>query len=138
MDVPHEASLLRIYTSSADRHGGTSLFIAIVHAARDHGLAGATVLRGTLGFGHTGRLHEGHLLPFSDDHPVIVEIVDATDRIETFLPILDSMMQSGLVTIERARVLQYGRHKPGWLERVRQQFFPPSPPPVAQARAGPN
>lgn len=126
MDVPHEALLLRIYISSADQHGMTSLFVAIVQTARDRGLAGATVLRGPLGFGHTKRLHEGHLLPFSDDHPVIIEIVDATEKIEAFLPVLDSMMQSGLVTIERARVLHYGNHKPGWLSRVWQQIFPSS------------
>ncbi|MCF3946103.1 DUF190 domain-containing protein [Acidiphilium sp. AL] len=122
MDVPHEALLLRIYTSSADRYGLSSLFVAIVNTAREHGLAGATVLRGPMGFGHTKRLHEGHLLPFSDDYPVIIEIVDSTHKIEAFLPVLDQMMQSGLVTIERARVLHYGRMKAGWLERVRQQF----------------
>lgn len=125
MDVPHEALLLRIYTSSADRHGLNSLFVAIVNAARDSGLAGATVLRGPLGFGHTKQMHEGHLLPFSDDHPVIIEIVDGTEKIEEFLPILDTMMQSGLITIERARVLHYGRKKAGFLERVRQQFGHP-------------
>ena len=122
MDVPHEALLLRIYTSSADRHGLSSLFVAIVNAARDQGLAGATVLRGPTGFGHTKRMHEGHILPFSDDHPVIIEIVDSTEKIEAFLPVLDTMMQSGLITIERARVLHYGRKKAGLIERVRQQF----------------
>ena len=136
MELPSEALLLRIYISSADRHGATSLFVAIVHAARGHNLAGATVLRGTLGFGHTKRIHEGHLLPFSDDHPVIIEIVDSPDKIETFLPILDSMMQSGLVTVERARVLHYGREKkPGWLERARNQFFRESSSPASQARS---
>ena len=127
MDIPHEAILLRIYTSSADRHGMSSLYVAIVNAARSHGLAGATVLRGPLGFGHTRRMHEGHLLPFSDDHPVIIEIVDSPEKIEAFLPIADDMMQSGLITIERARVLQYGRKKTGLFDRVRQQFSPNRP-----------
>ena len=122
MDIPHEALLLRIFTSSADRYGMSSLFVAIVNAARDHGLAGATVLRGPLGFGAGGKVHKGHLLPFSDDYPVVVEIVDDPQKIEAFLPVLDGMMQSGLVTIERARVLHYGRQKPGLLERMRQQF----------------
>lgn len=122
MTIPQEASLLRIYTGSADRHGLSSLFVAIVNAAREHDLAGATVLRGPLGFGHTRRLKHDHFLPFSDDHPVIIEIVDSIEKIEAFLPVLDTMMQSGLVTIERARVLHYGRRKPGWVERFRQQF----------------
>lgn len=134
MTIPQEASLLRVYTSSADRHGLSSLFVAIVNAARDHDLAGATVLRGPLGFGHTRRLQHDHLLPFSDDHPVIIEIVDSTAKIENFLPVLDVMMQSGLVTIERARVLHYGRRKPGWVERFRQQFQHSAPTASTQER----
>jgi PII-like signaling protein len=122
MDIPHEALLLRIYTSSADRHGMSSLFVALVNAAREQGLAGATVLRGPLGFGHTKRMHQDHILPFTDDYPVIVEIVDSPEKIETFISVVDTMMESGLVTIERARVLNYGRKRPGFVERMRQQF----------------
>lgn len=128
MDIPHEAILLRIYTSSADKHGLSSLYVAIVNAARANGLAGATVLRGPLGFGHTRRMHEGHLSPFSDDHPVIVEIVDGSAKIDAFLPIVDEMMQSGLITIERARVLHYGRKKTGLFDRLRRQVFGQSAP----------
>jgi PII-like signaling protein len=138
MTVPQEASLLRVYTSSADRYGLSSLFVAIVNAAREHDLAGATVLRGPLGFGHTRRLQHDHLLPFSDDHPVIIEIVDSTEKIDSFLPVLDAMMQSGLVTIERARVLHYGRRKPGWVERFRQQFQHEAPHPPVEGPTASN
>lgn len=131
MDVPHEALLLRIFTSSADRHGFGALYVGIVEAARKHGLAGATVLRGTIGFGHTRRMHEPHFLPFADDHPVIVEIVDSVEKIEAFLPVLDEMMESGLVTLERARVLHYGRQKKGVLQRLMAHFRGTGEPPAA-------
>lgn len=113
MDVPDEAMLLRIFTSSADRYELGSLYIAIVEATRRCGLAGATVLRGQLGYGHTHHLRQRKFLPFSEDHPVVIEIVDTPAKIAAFLPILDEMMESGLVTLEQARVLHYGRTKTG-------------------------
>lgn len=122
MEVPHEALLLRIFTSAADRCRNEVLYLAILHKAHDMHMAGATVLRGPLGYGHTRKMHAAHLFPPSDDHPVIIEIVDSEDKINEFLPVLDQMMQSGLVTLERARVLQYGKEKLGFMARVRQQF----------------
>lgn len=136
MTVPDEAVLLRIFIGSADRHGLTALSTALVNAARTNGLAGATVLRGTLGFGHARRMREGRFLPFSDDHPVIVEIVDSPERIEAFLPVVDGMMQSGLVTIERARVLHYGHRKPGLIERFRRHVLGETPQPGQKDAGG--
>lgn len=123
MDVPHDAVLLRIFTSVGDRYGLRPLYCAIVGKARDMDLAGATVLRGPLGFGHSARLHEGHLFPLTQDLPVVVEIVDSEEKINAFLPVLDGMMESGLVTLEAAKVLQYGRQRAGLLERIKQQFM---------------
>jgi hypothetical protein len=122
MDLPHDAVLLRIFTSVADRWKMGPLYIAIVEKAREHHLAGATVLRGPLGFGQSAQLHKGHLLPLSQDLPVVVEIVDAEEKINAFLPVLEEMMESGLVTIEKAQVLQYGRQRAGLLARLKQQF----------------
>ena len=123
MEIPHEAVLLRIFTSADDRCGMEPLYLAIVMKARERQLAGATVLRGPLGFGQSTRLHEPHMLPLANDLPVVVEIVDAEDKIEAFLPVLDEMMESGLVTLEKARVLHYGRKRPGYLQRLKESFF---------------
>jgi PII-like signaling protein len=119
MDVPHDAVLLRIFTSTSDRCGSSPLYVAIVEKARELHMAGATVLRGPLGFGHSSRLHKGSLLPVTQDLPVVVEIVDSAAKVDAFLPMLDTMMESGLVTLEKAKVLQYGRHRPGLLERLK-------------------
>ncbi len=119
MDMPHDAVLLRIFTSVADRFGHEPLYHAIVKRACEMHLAGATVLKGPLGFGQSAKLHEAHLFPLSHDLPVVVEIVDREEKIELFLPVLDEMMESGLVTLEAAKVLQYGRHRPGLLERIK-------------------
>ena len=80
MDVPHDAVLLRIFTSVDDRHELTPLYVAIVQKAREMHMAGATVLRGPLGYGHSTRLHKGHLFPLAQDLPVVVEIVDSEDK----------------------------------------------------------
>lgn len=122
MDVPHEAVLLRIFTSTDDKFGFEPLYLAILNQAREMGLAGATVLRGPLGFGHSAKLHQGHLLPLTQDLPVVVEIVDSEEKINSFLPKLDEMMESGLVTLEAAKVLQYGRHRAGLLQRIKDHF----------------
>jgi PII-like signaling protein len=89
----------------------------VVEKARELGLAGATVLKGPLGYGHSGRLHKPHVLA-ADEQPVVIEICDAEDQITAFLPVLDDMMESGLVTLERAQVLQYGRTRSSFLQRV--------------------
>jgi uncharacterized protein len=118
MDVPHEAVLLRIFLSADDRHGiEEPLYRAIVARAHAQHLAGATVLKGPLGFGHTHRLHKPHLLA-TDERPVVIEICDAEEKINAFLPVLDEMMESGLVTLERAQVLQYGRKRSSYFKRL--------------------
>ena len=108
MDVPHDAILLRIFTSVDDKSGLSPLYIAIIEKAREMHLAGATVLRGPLGFGQSAHLHQGHLFPVAQDLPVVVEIVDSEEKINGFLAVVDPMMNGGLVTLERARVIYYG------------------------------
>jgi uncharacterized protein len=108
MNVPKQAMLLRIFFGENDQHEGRPLYEAIVLRAREAHLAGATVLRGAMGFGHSSRLHTAKILRLSDDLPLIVEIVDDETKVRAFLPQLDAMMASGLVTLERVEVLQYG------------------------------
>lgn len=109
MQIPREAVLLRIFVGENDRWEHRPLYEAIVLKAREMHLAGATVLRGPMGFGRSSRLHTAKVLRLSEDLPFIVEIVDSQEKIDAFLPVLDGMIGSGLVTIENVRVLQYGR-----------------------------
>ncbi|MHB9130755.1 MAG: DUF190 domain-containing protein [Armatimonadota bacterium] len=102
-----DGQLLRIFIGDSDRWHGRPLSEAIVEAARKQGLAGATVLHGLMGYGAHSRLHTASILRLSTDLPVIIEIVDLPERIESFLPTVDEMVQEGLVTIEAARVLIY-------------------------------
>ena len=118
MQVPKQATLLRIFIGEDDRHGRQPLYQAIVLKAREMHLAGATVLRGPMGYGHSSRLHTTKILRLSEDLPVVVEIVDSEERINLFLPMLDGMMTSGLITLERVVVLQYGTERAGPDERV--------------------
>jgi uncharacterized protein len=108
MQIPKEAVSLRIFIGENDRHEHRPLYEAIVLKTRELHLAGATVLRGPMGFGHSSRLHTAKILRLSEDLPFVIEIVDSEEKINAFLPVLDAMMTSGLVTIERVRVLQYG------------------------------
>ena len=108
MRVAKEAVLLRIFIGEDARYGHQPLFEAIVLRAREMHLAGATVLRGPLGYGHSSRLHTAKILRLSEDLPVVIEIVDSEEKINGFLPVLDGMMQGGLITFERAQVLHYG------------------------------
>jgi PII-like signaling protein len=108
MQIPRDAILLRIFFGEDDRYEHRPLHEAIVLKAREMQLGGATVLRGHIGFGHSSHIHTSQPLRLSQDLPVIVEIVDAQGKIDAFLPVLDSMMSSGLVTIEKVQVLQYG------------------------------
>lgn len=102
-----EATLLRIYMGESDREGGHPLHEAVVMAARDAGLAGATVLRGPLGFGRSSRLHSAKILRLSDDLPLVVEIVDFPDRVEPFLERLAALVgDRGLITLEKVRVIK--------------------------------
>jgi uncharacterized protein len=111
MTLPRDAMLLRIFIGEDDKsRDGRPLYEAIVLKARDVHLAGATVLRGPMGFGHTSRLHTSKILRLSEDLPLVIEIVDTEEKIKEFLPVLDSMMPSGLVTLEKVQVLQYGEH----------------------------
>jgi uncharacterized protein len=119
MEVPHDAALLRVFISVNDRYGSEPLHSAIITKAREQHLAGATVLRGTIGFGLSGHLHKLSHFPLTLRIPLIIEIVDSEEKIDGFLPFLDEMMESGLVTIEKAKVLQYGRHRARLVERIR-------------------
>ncbi|HWA02539.1 MAG TPA: DUF190 domain-containing protein [Rhizomicrobium sp.] len=111
MQVPKDAVLLRIFLGESDRFDHGPLYEAIVLKARETGLAGATVVRGPMGFGHSSHLHTAKILRLSEDLPLVIEIVDSADKIDAFLPVLDGMMGSGLVTIENVKVLRYGNGK---------------------------
>jgi len=113
MQIPKQAVLLRIFFGENDQFQGQPLYEAIVLKAREMHLAGATVLRGPMGFGASSRLHTTKILRLSEDLPLVIEIVDAEDKINAFLPALDDMMSSGLVTLEKVQVLQYGRKGTG-------------------------
>ena len=108
MQLPHDAILLRIFIGENDRYDHRPLYEAIVLKAREMHMAGATVLRGPMGFGQSSRLHTAKILRLSEDLPLVIEIVDSEGQINAFLPLLDGMMQSGLVTLEKVRVRQYG------------------------------
>lgn len=109
MKLQSEAYLLRIFIGESDKSEGKPLYEVIVKEARKRGMAGATVLRGFLGFGAHSRIHTSKVLRLSEDLPVVVEIVDKEDRINAFLPELDKMISEGLVTMEKIRVITY-RH----------------------------
>ena len=108
MQIPNQAVSLRIFIGESDHCDGKPLYEAIVLKARERHLAGATVLRGPMGFGKSSRLHTSKILRLSEDLPLLIEIVDSEDNINAFLPILDGMMSSGLITLEKVQVLQYG------------------------------
>ena len=112
MQIPKQALLLRIFFGEDDKFGGRPLYEAIVLKAREMHLAGATVLRGPMGFGASSRLHTTKILRLSEDLPLVIEIVDSEEKINEFLPVLDGMMSSGLVTLEKVQVLQYGSKRP--------------------------
>jgi PII-like signaling protein len=113
MSLPTEGKLLRIFVGEADRWHGQPLYEAIVLEARKRGLAGATVIKGIMGFGAHSRIHTAKLLELSQDLPIVIEIVDAPDKIEAFMPDLEEMVGDGLITLERAEVLLYRpRHQP--------------------------
>ena len=99
---------LRIFIGENDHSDGKPLFESIVLKAREQGLAGATVLRGPMGFGHSSLLRTAHILRISQDLPVIVEIVDTKEKITAFLLLLDGMVKGGLVTLEEIQVVRYG------------------------------
>jgi len=108
MQIPQDAVLLRIFLGENDRWHHGPLYEAIVLKAREMHLAGATVLRGPMGYGRASRLHTAKILRLSEDLPLLIEIVDSEEKIDGFLPVLDEMMGSGLVTLEKIKVLRYG------------------------------
>jgi len=112
MQVPRESILLRIYIGESDRWQHRPLYEAIVLTAREAHLAGATVLRGPMGFGKSSRLHTAKILRLSEDLPLVIEIVDSEENIRAFLPQLDQMVGGGLVTLEKVTVVHYSEGKP--------------------------
>ena len=111
MQITKDATLLRIFIGENDEFGDRPLYEAIVLKAREMHLAGATVLRGPMGFGQSSLLHTAKILRLSVDLPLIIEIVDGEDKINQLLPALEQMIGSGLVTLEKVQVLQYGSDK---------------------------
>ncbi len=107
MQIPQDAMLLRIFIGESDRWQHQPLYEAIVLKAREMHLAGATVLRGPMGFGKASRLHTAKILRLSMDLPLVIEIVDSEEKINTFLPVLDEMVGGGLVTLEKVKVIDY-------------------------------
>lgn len=107
MHLPEDAVLLRIFIGESDRCQHRPLYEAIVLKARELELAGATVLRGPMGFGKSSHLHTAKILRLSMDLPIVIEIVDTAQKIDAFLPVLDEMMGGGLVTLERTKVIRY-------------------------------
>ncbi|MGQ9736261.1 MAG: DUF190 domain-containing protein [Thermaceae bacterium] len=107
MKLSGEAKLLRVFVGESDRWRGRPLYEAIVLEAKAKGLAGATVFKGFMGFGAHSRIHTAKILQLSEDLPVIVEIVDTPEKIEAFLPVLDGMVQEGLVMVEKVEVIRY-------------------------------
>ena len=107
MNIPEDGYLLRIFVGESDKYGHRPLYEAIVLKARESGLAGATVTRGVMGFGKNSVLHTAKILRLSEDLPMIIEIVDSLETVESFLPELDVMITDGLVTLERVRVIHY-------------------------------
>jgi PII-like signaling protein len=107
MNIPEEGYLLRIFVGESDKAGHRPLYEAIVLKAREAGLAGATVLRGVMGYGKNSILHTAKILRLSEDLPMVIEIIDSLEKVEAFLPALDGMITDGLVTVETVRVIHY-------------------------------
>jgi PII-like signaling protein len=107
MKIPETGYLLRIFVGESDKYHGRPLYEAIVLKARELHLAGATVLRGPMGFGAASRVHTAKVLRLSDDLPMVIEIVDSREKIDELMPHVDEMVQEGLVTLERVEVIKY-------------------------------
>ncbi len=112
MTLPKQGKLLRIFIGENDRHEGLPLYEWIVRQARENGLAGATVLRGLEGYGAHSRLHKAKILRLSSDLPLVVEIVDTEEKIQSFLPLIDDAVGEGLATVERVEVHFYRSGRP--------------------------
>jgi PII-like signaling protein len=112
MKLPQHGKLLRIFIGESDTYKGKPLYEAIVHKARENNLAGATVLKGIMGFGANSRLHSSKILRLSEDMPLVIEIVDTQDNIELLLPFLDETVKEGLITIEDIEIFKYRHNQP--------------------------
>ena len=111
MKLPEEGVLLRIFIGEKDKYSGRPLYEQIVKKARELGLAGATVVRGVMGFGAESRVHTAKMLRLSEDLPIIIEIVDRQERIELLMPFLDEVVKEGLITMEKVKVIKYRHSK---------------------------
>ena len=111
--LPRDAMLLRIHLGEQEKAGHRPLYENIVMKARELHIAGATVLRGLMGFGHSGQIHSAKILRLSEDLPLVVELIDAEDKLMGFLDAVGDMLASTLITLEKVQVLQYGPHKNG-------------------------
>jgi hypothetical protein len=107
MKIPAEGKLLRIFIGEADKWQGKPLYEEIIQRARKQGMAGATALKGFMGFGAKSHMHTTKLLRLSEDLPIVIEIVDSEEKINSFIPQLDEMIGDGLVTLEKANVIMY-------------------------------
>jgi len=107
MNIPEDAYLLRVFVGESDKSGHVPLYEGIVLKAREAGLAGATVIRGVMGFGRHSVMHTAKILRLSEDLPMIVEIVDSLEKIEAFLPVLDSVAPEALIMLEQVRVIHH-------------------------------
>jgi PII-like signaling protein len=112
LTLPKQGKLLRIFIGENDRHEGLPLYEWIVRQARENGLAGATVLRGLEGYGAHSRLHKAKILRLSNDLPLVVEIVDTEEKIQSFLPLIDDAVGEGLATVERVEIHFYRSGRP--------------------------
>ncbi len=111
MKLAGEGVLLRIFIGESDKHDGKPLYKQIVHKAKEDNLAGATVLRGMMGFGANSRVKSTSILRLSEDLPLVIEVIDFEDKIKAFLPILDELMDDGLVTMEKVQVVKYSHQQ---------------------------
>ena len=107
MKIAENGQLIRIFIGESDKWQGKPLYEAIILRAREFGIAGATMLRGLMGYGAASRIHTAKILRLSEDLPIVVEIVDGEEKIAGFLPLVQEMVQDGLITLENVRVLQY-------------------------------
>jgi hypothetical protein len=112
MKIEGPGKLLRIFIGESDTWHGKPLYQAVVQRVREEGLAGATVLRGIEGFGASSRIHTARILRLSEDLPLVIEVVDAEDKINAFVPLLDEMITEGMVTLEKVEVLAYRARAP--------------------------
>ena len=112
MKIPEDGQLLRIFIGESDKWKGQPLYEAIILKAREMNIAGATMLRGMMGYGAASRIHTAKILRLSMDLPLVIEIVDSEEKIQQFLPVLDPMMGGGLLTIEKVKVIEYRGRQP--------------------------